>query len=90
MTCHRCRGLMCPAELRDWGGSPSQDSSQAFRCLACGEIEDPIIRSNRIGAQPMRSKRKWNKRGAAFKRTDSEESYFALRGSKDSLEWSIR
>jgi len=90
MTCHRCHGLMCPAELRDWGGSPSQDSSQAFRCLACGEIEDPIIRSNRITAQPVRSKRKWNRRGAAFRRSESDESFIVRTESKESLEWSVR
>jgi len=90
MTCHRCHGLMCPADLRDWGGSPSQDSADAFRCVACGEIEDPIIRSNRIRAQPIRSKRKWNKRSAAFKRVDSDEPVFMLTQSKESLEWSVR
>lgn len=47
MTCQRCQGLMFPAELRDWESSPSQDCSDALRCLMCGEIVDPVIRSNR-------------------------------------------
>jgi hypothetical protein len=63
MICERCHGLMCVAELRDWASSPSQDSPDAFRCLTCGEIVDPVIRQNRVQAPPVkrRSRRKWDK-----------------------------
>lgn len=51
MTCRRCEGLMCPAELRDWESSPSQDCPEAFRCITCGEIVDAVIISNLIRAR---------------------------------------
>lgn len=47
MNCPRCQGLMCPAELRDWEGSSTQDCFHALRCILCGEIVDLLILSNR-------------------------------------------
>lgn len=51
MRCHRCRGLMCPVELRDWISAKGQDSSSALRCIHCGEIVDALIVSNRIKSE---------------------------------------
>jgi hypothetical protein len=85
MTCQRCQGLMCPADLRDWGSSASEDCSNAFRCLACGAIEDPVIRSNRTRATPIKSRRKWNRRSASFAYADAEMAGMAL-GKKASLD----
>lgn len=47
MICHRCQGLMWPVELRDWGGGLGYDCSDAWRCLVCGDIVDPVIEANR-------------------------------------------
>ena len=46
MNCQRCENLMFP----DWfaglgGGHPSQDV-EAWRCFACGDIVDHLIREN--------------------------------------------
>ena len=38
---------MVEEELRDWTGGRGYDCSDAWRCLLCGEIVDPMIRSNR-------------------------------------------
>ena len=48
MICSRCQGLMWPVELRDWAGGRGHDCSNAWRCVMCGEIVDPVIRSNRM------------------------------------------
>lgn len=53
MICRRCRGLMTPEELRDWGGGKGSDWSSAFRCIPCGDIIDSVILHNRSrGAEP--------------------------------------
>lgn len=52
MLCHRCRGCMVEDQWMDaricelvtdagWSGA-------ATRCINCGDIEDPVIRANRI------------------------------------------
>ncbi|HNA26100.1 MAG TPA: hypothetical protein PKH05_02515 [Nitrospira sp.] len=47
MNCQRCENLMFPIGLQDWGGGhPSQDV-EAWRCFACGDIVDHLIRENR-------------------------------------------
>lgn len=51
MICHRCHGLMCPLELRDWAGGKVQDLSDALRCISCGEIVDQLIINNRTRAR---------------------------------------
>ncbi len=48
MNCHRCKGLMCPAELRDWQSSAREDCFDALRCIVCGDIVDSVIIRNRI------------------------------------------
>ena len=47
MICHRCQGLMYPFELRDWVGGRGRDPWDAWQCIACGEIVDPVIVNNR-------------------------------------------
>jgi len=47
MNCQRCHGLMYATELKDWHGGVGQDHCPALRCLACGEIVDPLILLNR-------------------------------------------
>ena len=47
MRCHRCQGFMDPVDLLDWASGSGQDRSRAWRCVACGEIIDEAILSNR-------------------------------------------
>lgn len=61
MRCTRCDGLMAPYELIDLLDS-IEVSCEAFRCVNCGEIVDPVMianRSNPERAGEPRSKRRW-------------------------------
>lgn len=48
MTCIRCCGLMVVDHLLDMQESHLPMWMRGFRCVACGNIEDPLIRSNRM------------------------------------------
>ena len=65
MQCQRCRSLMFPVELRDWGGGPVNHQPAAWRCFACGEIVDQLICENRGRVQDP--KEEWHKRGARIR-----------------------
>ena len=45
MHCRRCNGLMVEEEFCDLGSGTI--CFPGYRCLLCGAIEDPVIRSNR-------------------------------------------
>lgn len=47
MRCHRCENMMFPIDLADEGGGLLSPQSNAWRCFACGDITDPLIRLNR-------------------------------------------
>ena len=47
MTCIRCEGLMVEERLEDFRDDTGQNFFHAWHCIACGEIVDPVILSNR-------------------------------------------
>lgn len=47
MTCTRCSGLMVVDHLLDMQESHQPMWMRGLRCIACGNIEDPLIHSNR-------------------------------------------
>ncbi|WHZ15965.1 MAG: hypothetical protein OJF52_002811 [Nitrospira sp.] len=62
MNCHRCNGLMFPVDLRDWEGGLMNHQAAAWRCFACGDIVDQLIRMNRDRPQDDPEERR--RRGA--------------------------
>lgn len=62
MRCHRCDNMMFPLALQDWGGGLTQQDTPAWRCFACGEIVDQLIRENRNRAGEGEDE--WKGRGA--------------------------
>jgi len=51
----RCQGLKYPFELCDWLGGRGQDLLDAWQCIACGEIVDPVIVTNRSRRKEQRT-----------------------------------
>lgn len=47
MSCPRCSGFMVPQRFEDLRSDTGELSFSGFRCMACGEILDPKISSNR-------------------------------------------
>jgi len=47
MRCPRCKGLMVNERFQDIRDDTGQIYFEGYRCLACGEILDPLIVSNR-------------------------------------------
>ena len=47
MTCIRCEGLMVEERMEDFRDDTGQNYFHAWHCIACGEIVDPVILSNR-------------------------------------------
>lgn len=47
MNCPRCKGLMVEERLEDIRDDTGQYFFNGWHCLACGEILDPVILSNR-------------------------------------------
>ena len=54
MTCHRCHGFMCPADLFVEASGNEHDGVRAWRCVACGEIIDLVIVQNRLRERGQR------------------------------------
>jgi hypothetical protein len=48
MSCTRCGGLMVIETFCDLMGEESRVGSDTRRCLNCGNLEDAIIRANRV------------------------------------------
>jgi hypothetical protein len=57
MKCARCSGLMVADHLLDMQESYVPMWMQALRCLACGNIEDPLIHHHRMIRHTRRARR---------------------------------
>lgn len=51
MKCTRCQGLMVADDLLDMQESYLPMWMRGLRCIACGNIVDPLINSNRMVRQ---------------------------------------
>jgi len=49
MQCVRCNGLMVPDRFVDLADDTGQIEFGGWRCIACGNITDPVIVANRQG-----------------------------------------
>jgi len=56
MKCARCSGLMVADHLLDMQESYIPMWMQAMRCLACGNIVDPLIHFNRTTQRARRAR----------------------------------
>ncbi len=56
MKCIRCSGLMVEDELVDLRESYLPMWMRALRCIACGNIEDPLIHQHRAVRQTRATK----------------------------------
>lgn len=52
MKCTRCQGLMVADDLLDMQESYLPMWMRGLRCIACGNIVDPLINRNRLMGQP--------------------------------------
>lgn len=62
MECPRCQGFMTPSLFEDLHDDTGSLSFSAWRCVACGEVLDPVIAANRSKhCRPMlgRSRKKF-------------------------------
>ncbi|MFO0698347.1 MAG: hypothetical protein U0236_03895 [Nitrospira sp.] len=57
MTCSRCSGLMVVEHLMDMQESYLPMWMQAHRCVACGNIVDPMIHFHRTTQRARRANR---------------------------------
>lgn len=57
MKCTRCSGIMVVDHLLDMQESYLPMWMQAFRCLACGNIVDPLIHYHRVTRRAHRARR---------------------------------
>jgi hypothetical protein len=57
MTCTRCSGLMVVDHLLDMQESSMPMWMRGLRCLACGNIEDPLIHHHRMVRRTRRATR---------------------------------
>ncbi len=48
MTCQRCRGLMVKDHFIDLQESYGRPCIAGWRCVACGNILDPLIQRRRL------------------------------------------
>jgi len=54
MECLRCHGLMVEERFEDLRGDPHHISFHGWRCVCCGNIEDPVIARHRTaGLTPV-------------------------------------
>jgi hypothetical protein len=62
MCCERCQNMMVPVPLLDEGGRVMEES--AWRCVACGDVVDPVIvRHRRRAAQSVPTIKRGSGRG---------------------------
>lgn len=47
MRCERCDGLMVVQRYGDMFDDSGRTYFEAWRCISCGEVVDPVIRDNR-------------------------------------------
>jgi hypothetical protein len=62
MTCRRCRGLMVFDRFLDVHGDSGHLWFRGWRCVACGDIVDPLILINRARPRPRVRARRWHRR----------------------------
>ena len=65
MKCARCSGLMVRDHLLDMQESYVPMWMRGLRCVACGNIEDPLIHHHRM----VQHKRKARRNASQFERT---------------------
>lgn len=67
MNCPRCSGLMVPHLYSDLEGVTGAAYGEAWRCVNCGELVDPVVLAHRSGADRTVEKttRRWPRRLAA-------------------------
>ena len=58
MKCARCSGLMVVDHLLDMQESYVPMWMRGLRCVACGNIEDPLIHYNRMMHEARRIRRR--------------------------------
>jgi len=61
MKCARCRGLMVRDHLLDMQESYVPMWMSGLRCVACGNIEDPLIQYNRMMHEVRRTGRRMSR-----------------------------
>jgi hypothetical protein len=54
MNGHRCHSFMCPVDILVGASRSGEDCVCGWRCVACGEIVDPLIVQNRIRVKDQR------------------------------------
>lgn len=47
MQCSKCKGQMNLEDFMDIRDDTAKFSFQGWRCLICGEVDDPIIQAHR-------------------------------------------
>lgn len=57
MNCHRCQGLMYPVGPLDPLDTDGHKLICAWRCVACGDLVDPVIIHNRMRSRNQRKTR---------------------------------
>jgi hypothetical protein len=48
MDCLRCHGMMVGERFEDVRADPRDMSFHGWRCVCCGNIDDPVIAVNRV------------------------------------------
>jgi hypothetical protein len=61
MKCARCSGLMVVDHLLDMQESYVPMWMRGLRCVACGNIEDPLIHYNRMMHEARRIRRRMSR-----------------------------
>ncbi|HIE65468.1 MAG: hypothetical protein ABGX83_01185 [Nitrospira sp.] len=56
MNCPRCHGRMAPETFQDLHDDTGRLCFSGYRCMACGEILDPVIMSNRENRPHMQAR----------------------------------
>jgi hypothetical protein len=59
--CRRCQGLMVPELIEDLPEHWALHGVGAWRCVACGDITDPVIVANRESGLSQENGSKWSR-----------------------------
>jgi len=52
--CRRCGGFVIPVRYSDWASDTVEQTFRAWKCVACGDVIDPVIATNRRRCQTRR------------------------------------
>ena len=58
MRCLRCKGLMALTTFYDLLDDTGRIAFDAWRCIGCGEVLDPVVYANRIRRPRFTARRK--------------------------------